>query len=76
MYKTKEFEQATLQKGYELERIHYTNQNRVHHAKGFVPTKSGKKTVIWTNDGRAIVENDYTPEYNLFEKPEKDGTLE
>jgi hypothetical protein len=79
MYITKEFEQAVLQKGYELERISYTTRRTVRLAVGFIFTKEGKKTVYWNYQGHAFNGDKYTPEYDLFkteenEKDSLDGT--
>ncbi|MDR2915589.1 MAG: hypothetical protein LBV74_12280 [Tannerella sp.] len=72
MYTTKEFEQATVQKGYELERISYTTHMTVRFASGFVFTDQGKKTVYWDYSGRAFNGDKFTPEYDLFEQKENE----
>lgn len=66
MYTTNKFEQAILQKGYELEHIYYNPQQTVLQAVGYVVKNNQRIKMRWNYLGRAFRSAGPYPEFDLF----------
>ena len=66
MYTTKQFEDAAIQRGFELDHIILNEHQLIKHASGFVFREKRKVKVRWNNQGVALTSTGLCPEFNLF----------
>jgi hypothetical protein len=67
MYTTKEFEDAAIRKGFELDHIILTSGRLIRQAAGYVLKDGRKRKMRWDHRGIAICSTGLCPEFNLFQ---------